>query len=162
MKRFLERRMKKVLVMSLVLAVFLAMTFAVSEDVQAERFSPWAVEKLIGKEAPVFSVKDLSGKRVSLSYLNTLHRDYKDRGLRIVSVSTDRSADKVKSYAKKTSMDFIVLHDTDREAASRYGVYSLPVTFLIDRNGVIQHKVLGLRNWTDSKSKKLIEKILKD
>jgi hypothetical protein len=67
MKRFLERRMKKVLGMYLVLPVFLAMTFAVSEDVQAERFSPWAVEKLIGKEAPVFSVKDLSGKRVSLS-----------------------------------------------------------------------------------------------
>jgi hypothetical protein len=64
MKRFLERRMKKVLVMSLVLAVFLAMTFAVSEDVQAERFSPWAVEKLIGKEAPVFSVKDLLGDLV--------------------------------------------------------------------------------------------------
>jgi DsbE subfamily thiol:disulfide oxidoreductase len=186
MKGFLEKRMKKIIMMYLIIPVFLTITFAVVIHVQAERFSPWAVEKLIGNKAPVFSVNDLSGKRVSFSsfkgkpillnfwatwcpycreeraYLNTLHSEYKDRGLRIVSVSTDRSLDKVKSYAKKTPMDFIVLHDTDREAASRYGVYSLPVTFLINRNGVIQHKILGLRDWTDSKSKKLIEKILRD
>ncbi|TNF52349.1 TlpA family protein disulfide reductase [bacterium] len=186
MRGFLEKRMKKITMMYLIIPVFLTITFAVAVHVQAERFSPWKVEQLIGKKAPAFSVKDLSDKRVSFSsykgkpillnfwatwcpycreeraFLNTLHSEFKDRGLRIISVSTDRSADKVKSYAKKISMDFVVLHDTDREAASRYGVYSLPVTFLIDKNGIIQHKILGLRDWTDSKSRKLIENILRD
>jgi hypothetical protein len=59
-------------------------------------------------------------------------------------------------------MDFVVLHDETKEAAGLYGVYSLPTSFLIGHDGVIKHKLMGLRNWTDRRSKVLIEKLLKD
>jgi hypothetical protein len=41
MKGFLEKRMKKIIMMYLIIPVFLTMTFAVVIHVQAERFSPW-------------------------------------------------------------------------------------------------------------------------
>ncbi len=153
-------------------------------NVDAERYLPWVMEKLVGKEAPEFTVKDLSGKNVSLSsfkgkpillnfwatwcpycrkerpYLNSLYHEYKDRGLVIITVSTDKSAKMVRRYVKKVPMDMVVLHDTNNKAAETYNIGSLPISFLIDRNWIIKHKSMGLRDWTKKGSKKLIEKHL--
>lgn len=59
-------------------------------------------------------------------------------------------------------MDFLILHDSDEKAGETYGVYSLPTTYLIDRDGVVRNKFMGMRNWTDSQMKELIEKLLKE
>jgi peroxiredoxin len=157
-----------------------------SENVNAENFSPWKIEKLVGKKAPGFTIKDLSGKDVSLSsfkdgpillnfwatwcpycreerqYLNDLYREFRDKGLIIVAVSTDRSPKKVESYLQLIPADFVVLHDHKKEAATLYGVFSIPTSFLIDSDGVVKHKLMGLRKWTDTSSKKLIEKLFKE
>lgn len=169
----------------IVIALFSIALITVS-GVQAEQFLPWKVEKLIGQKAPAFTVKDLSGRDISLSsftgkpillnfwatwcpycreerqILNSLHREYHEKGLTIIAVSTDRSPDNVKVFMKSTPMDFVLLHDHSKEAAGLYGVYSLPTSFLIDKEGVVQQKILGLRDWTEKSSKKLIEKLLQD
>jgi peroxiredoxin len=166
--------------------VLLSIAVTTASGVQAEQFSPWKVEKLVGKKAPPFTVKDLSGRDISLSsfrgktillnfwatwcpycreergFLNSLHREYKEKGLTIIAISTDRSPEKVLSYVKSTPMDFVLLHDHSKDAASRYGVYSLPTSFLIDKEGVVKHKLMGLRNWTEKSSKKLIETLLQN
>jgi peroxiredoxin len=155
---------------SFVIFVLLMVAFLPLTDISADLFSPWKIEKLVGQKAPGFTVKDLSGQSVSLSsfqgktillnfwatwcpycreereYLNALYREYRDKDLVIIAVSTDRSSQKVKAYAKRIPMDFVVLHDETKEAAGLYGVYSLPT----------------LRNWTDRRSKVLIERLLKD
>jgi len=152
----------------------------------AQPFSPFEIDKLTGKKAPEFTVNDLSGKKVSLSsfkgkpillnfwatwcpycreerpYLNALYKEYKDRGLIIIAVSIDKSAEIVRSYLKRVPADFVILHDNSNEAASAYGVYSLPTNFLIDRKGVIKYKFIGLRDWTDKESKKIIETLIKE
>jgi DsbE subfamily thiol:disulfide oxidoreductase len=179
-----RRKMKKALLLNYMFFILILICFPLSANVHAEGFSPWKIERLVGEKAPEFSVNDLSGKSVSFSsfkgkptllnfwatwcpycreerpYLNSLYREYKDRGLAIVAVSTDKSPQKVKEYLKKIPVDFVVLHDNNKEAAGLYGVYSLPTSFLIDRNGEIKHKIMGLRDWTDGKSKKLIEKLI--
>ncbi|GBE38749.1 thiol-disulfide oxidoreductase ResA [bacterium BMS3Bbin08] len=150
----------------------------------AGQYSPWAIEKLVGSQAPEFTANDLSGKRVALKKfkgkpillnfwatwcpycreerpkLIKLYKEYRSQGLVIVAVSTDRSAQKVKDYLKKVPMDFEMLHDNTKEAAAAYGVYSLPTSFLIDREGIIKYKFMGLRDWTSSGSKTLIDKLL--
>ncbi len=179
-----EKLMKNILLA--VSAVFILLSAAFSMAGDAESFSPWTIEGTSGKKAPEFSVKDLSGKEVSLSsfggkpvllnfwatwcpycreerpYLNALYKEYKGKGLTVVAVSTDRSPEKVKEYLKNVPLDFVILHDDKKEAATLYGVHALPVTFFIDRKGVIRHKVMGFKDWTDSSSRKLVEKLLED
>jgi len=166
--------------------ILLFITFLPTTDLKGELFSPWAIEELVGKKAPEFKVRDLSGNSVSLSsfkgrpillnfwatwcpycreerpYLNSLHREYKDRGLVIVSVSIDRSSQRVKAYLKRIPVDFVVLHDSSNKAARDYSVYSLPTSFLINRDSVIKYRFVGLKNWTDKGLKKLIEKLLEE
>jgi peroxiredoxin len=41
----------------------------------------------------------------------------------------------------------------------QYKVFTLPTTFLIDRNGIIAEKFLGEFDWTDPEIKRKIEKL---
>ncbi len=157
----------------------------VSSALYAEQMSPWEIDGLAGKKAPQFTLNDLSGNDISLSSfqgkvvllnfwatwcpycreerasLNSLYNKYKDRGLAIIAVSTDRSSKKVKVYLKKIPSDFTVLMDEKSEIARRYRVFALPTSFLISREGIIKQKFMGMRNWTNKESKKLIEGLLK-
>ncbi|HDH05575.1 MAG TPA: TlpA family protein disulfide reductase [Nitrospirae bacterium] len=135
-------------------------------------------------KAEDFTLKDLSEKDVSLSsfkgspvllnfwatwcpycrkeraHLNSIYKDYKDKGLIILSVSTDRSVDKVKNFLKEIPSDFIILSDSDGSVASSYNVRGLPSSFLINREGVIKYKFMGFRDWTDSGSRELLDKLI--
>lgn len=143
------------------------------------------IDKPIGKKAPNFTVKDLSGKDVSLSSfkgkpillnfwatwcvycrqerasLNSLHREYNSKGLVIISISIGESPKKVGKFLRNIPASFIVLLDEDKKAAELYGVYGLPTSFLINREGIIKHKFIGAKNWTGAESRKFIEELLK-
>jgi peroxiredoxin len=135
-------------------------------------------------KAPEFSLKDLRGKSVSLASLkgkviilnfwatwcpsciaempslNKLYNEMKSRGLEVIAVSSDRSADDVNEYMNKKGFGFQILIDESRSAARLYKVFSLPMTFLIDRNGFIVDKFFGAYDWEDTDIKKKIEKFL--
>jgi peroxiredoxin len=168
---------RKILILVIIIA------FIPAIRVSAQFFSPFEIEKLIGEKAPDFTAKSLSdgditfssyqGKPVLLNFwatwcpycreerpeLNALYRKYHEQGLMIISVSVDRSPEIVRRYLRRIPADFIVLHDSNREAMEAYGVYSLPTSFLISKDGVVKNKFIGPR-WTEQK-KRLIEELLK-
>lgn len=176
--------MKKFLVLTFGVT-FILLIFSTRSYLLAGHFSPWEIDRLTGKKAPEFTLKDLSGKDISPSsfkgkpillnfwatwcpycreerpYLNSLYKKYKGKGLIIVAVSTDKSSNKVKDYLKKIPMEFIILLDEKGETAELYGIYALPTSFLIGRDGIIKNKFMGMREWTDNESKKLIEGLLR-
>jgi peroxiredoxin len=142
---------------------------------------PLPLDANIGKKAPGFVLNDLSGNRVSLesfrgkpvllnfwatwcpycrkerSHLNELHRDYTDRGLVILSVSTDRSITKLKKFMKDGPAEFMVLSDSEGRISKSYNIMGLPSSLLINREGIIKHKFTGFREWNSEGSRKLIE-----
>ncbi len=133
------------------------------------------------ESAPDFTLHDLSGNKVTLSslkgkpvllnfwatwcgycrkerpHLNAVYNEYKDKGLVVLSVSTDRSVDKVKNYLKKIPADFLVLSDSDGKVAAKYGIRGFPSSFLIDSKGSVVNSFVGYREWTNSSSKRLID-----
>lgn len=145
--------------------------------------SPSEIEKLDKNRAPEFSLKDLSGRPVTLSSLkgkvvllnfwatwcppcisempvfNKLYKEMRGRGLEIVAISADRSESYVRDFVSKHSLDLRVLFDADRSVTKQYKVFSMPTTFLIDKNGVIVEKFFGEYDWTDQEIKKKIEKL---
>lgn len=150
----------------------------------AEAPSPWGIDELVGKKAPEFSLKDMNEKTVSLSSfkgnvvivgfwatwcppcrgempsLNKLYRELRNRGLVILAVSTDRSVPSVKDFLSKTPVDFPVLMDSDSKVSRQFKVFSLPTTFLLDKNGAIVQRYLGEEEWDSPKIREKITTLL--
>lgn len=146
--------------------------------------SPWEIEGLIGKKAPDFTLKDINNKPFNLSSLrgkvvilnfwatwcppcraempslNNLYREFRNKGLEVVAISTDRYSSIIKDYISKNPIDFIVLIDTDNKVSRQFKVFSIPTTFLIDRNGIIIERYLGEENWASPEIKKKIKEAL--
>jgi len=150
----------------------------------AEAPSPWSIDELVGKKAPDFTLKDMNDKPVSLSSLrgnvvlisfwatwcppcrdempslNRLYRDNRNKGLVVVAVSTDRGPSPVKDFLGKTPVDFPVLLDSGSRVAKQFKVFSLPTTFLLNRNGAIVKKYLGEEEWDSAKIRNEIDAVL--
>ena len=80
-----------------------------------------------------------------LKYLQRLHDQYKDRGLRVFCVFTGRIS-KVKAareYLERLDVNFPVLLDKRRVISKRYKVTGLPCNYAIDREGILKFKCLG-------------------
>jgi thiol:disulfide interchange protein DsbD len=77
---------------------------------------------------------------------NQLGRDYKARGLEIVAISLDEEgAQKVKPFLKAHPMDYTqVIGDAGVAAAFNVADSSLPVTLVVDKQGRIRFRHVGL------------------
>jgi peroxiredoxin len=150
----------------------------------AEAPSPWSIDELPGKKAPEFTLKDVNGKSLSLSSLkgnvvlvsfwatwcppcrdempslNRLYRSTRDKGFVVVAVSTDRGASTVKDFLGKVLVDFPVLLDSGSKVAKEFKVFSLPTTFLLNRDGIIVQKFLGEEEWDSPKMRGKINALL--
>lgn len=174
--------MLKLLISFLVFSLTLSIILSVDSS---DALEPWPITELIGNKAPDFTLSDISGNAVHLSsfqgkavllnfwatwcpycrqersHLNSLYTEYKERELVILSVAIDRSVPAVKKYLKKVPSEFAILTDPESNVALKYNVVGLPTSFLIDRGGTVRHRFAGLRKWTGSESKRLIESLIK-
>lgn len=141
----------------------------------------------VGYRAPDFALPSLDGNAVRLSdfrgkkgiFLNfwatwcgpcrlemptmeKVYREYKTRGLKILAVSIDTGPKTVvKNFMQELQLNFSVLLDPDMEVLRLYRLFSVPASFLIDKQGIIRFKELGYRDWTEPESRKRLEEILK-
>ncbi len=73
-----------------------------------------------------------------------LQKKHGPDGLVIVGVSMDRiSPAKVKAFAEKHGMNYVVVMGTPETEDAYGGVQGYPTTFLVDRQGRIVHQKLG-------------------
>ncbi|HEX2166757.1 MAG TPA: TlpA disulfide reductase family protein [Longimicrobiales bacterium] len=96
---------------------------------------------------------------VEMPALQRLHDELAGDGLRVVAVSVDAPAGvvgsfgetggNVKDFVDNLGLTFTVLHDPSGGIESRYQVNGLPTTYVIDRDGRIQRKVMGAREWDE-------------
>lgn len=119
--------------------------------------------------APDFSLADASGKLIRLSDLRgkpvllniwaswcgpcraempaiqRVYQDYQPAGLEILAVNstTQDTPQNALAFTRELGLTFPVLFDHQGEAAQQYHIQSLPSTFFIDDEGVIQDVVIG-------------------
>ncbi|MBI1926247.1 TlpA family protein disulfide reductase [Candidatus Poribacteria bacterium] len=112
----------------------------------------------IGDRAPNFSLKSLTGERVTLKDLTRkgtvlvnfwatwcapckaevpLLNQIRDDGLTVVGISVEERKDMVASFCKRNSVKYSVLLDPDGKVAKQYGLISVPTTFLVNQGGVV-------------------------
>jgi peroxiredoxin len=141
----------------------------------------------VGSPAPDFRLMDLQGKPVALSdyqgkvvllnfwatwcgpcrvempAMEALYRGMQSKGLEILAVSVDQEGTAVtRPFQEALGLSFPILHDQDYEVGLTYGARTLPMTFAIDRKGVIRQLVFGARDWNSPEARSGIEKVLKE
>lgn len=83
--------------------------------------------------------------RVEIPALQSLHEDYADGEVIVLGVSTDvGGADRVRAYLQERGVTYPVGRAGPSIRRAFGGVSALPTTFLIDRDGVVRHRVVGL------------------
>jgi len=139
---------------------------------------------LIKKPAPPFtmtvydggplSLEGLRGKVVLLNFwaswcfpacyeeapeLERAWRAYRDRGLVVVGVDIQDTEAAGRQFIDQFKLTFANGPDPGGKIAIDYGVYGVPETFVIDRQGVIAHKQVG--GVTDRMVVEQVEPLLK-
>ena len=90
-----------------------------------------------------------------------LFREFRDKDLMILAVSFHEPEDLVGDIQKEFKLSFPVLFDPKGKVAEKYEFRGHPVTFLIDRKGVLVGKVIGERDWASKEAKMMIEELLR-
>ncbi|MEW5976304.1 MAG: TlpA disulfide reductase family protein [Acidobacteriota bacterium] len=110
-------------------------------------------------EGKTVAMKDLSNKvvivdfwatwcgpcREEIPHLNELYSELKGKGLEIVGISMDTDGtDGVKDFAREFRIQYPIVMGDEKVAESFGGLIGLPTTFVIDRQGKVAKKYIGL------------------
>jgi peroxiredoxin len=98
--------------------------------------------------------------REEMPALETLARELGPRGLTVVGVNFKESRQEVEAFVQEHKLAFPMLLDGAGEVAQRYQVFALPVTFLVDRRGMVVGTVLGIRDWVGPDARAYLGQLL--
>ena len=120
-----------------------------------------------GSQAPDFRLPALEGQTVSLSnfqgkpvlinfwavscppcrfempFIQQVYEEWSDKGLVILAINIGENPSTVKRFIESYGFSFLVLLDTRGDVALKYGIRLIPVSLFIDKNGIIQAKIIG-------------------
>lgn len=122
---------------------------------------------IVGQPAPAFDLRTLDGGRLSLAdlrgsavvlnfwaswcipcreeapLLTAAAADYGARGLRVVGVVYQDSAEGASDFMDRYGQTYPGLLDPDGRTAIDYGVFGIPETFFIDVSGIVRSRQIG-------------------
>ena len=121
----------------------------------------------VGHPAPDFTLKDLDGNTVRLSDLRgkvvfinfwatwcppcraempeieSVHQDYKDKGVVVLGVDISEPESTVRQYIQQGGFSWTIVLDSTGEVARDYQVVAIPTSFFLDREGIIKAVNVG-------------------
>jgi len=126
-------------------------------DVKAEE-GALAPDFLLGRlDGSELRLSDLRGQPVVLNFWATwcapcrkeipqfvdASERFRDQGLVVVGVNLQEGKSIVRPYADDFGMDFPIVIDVDGEVGDAYRLLGLPVTYFIDRGGIVRSVFTG-------------------
>jgi peroxiredoxin len=145
--------------------LLLAMVVALAACTGPGQAAPGGIN--VGNRARDFTLEDLAGDKVSLSdyrgdvvlinfwatwcppcraEIPDLEAAYRTRGgdgLVILGLSTDESREQVQAFVDQFGVTYPVLLDSEAKVMETYRARGLPMSVLVDRDGVIQVRHIG-------------------
>jgi thiol-disulfide isomerase/thioredoxin len=77
--------------------------------------------------------------RTSFPLLNKLHEKLKAKGFEVVGINLDEDKANAEKFLKEFPVSFTVLRDAKGEWADKFVVESMPTSFIIDKQGLVQN-----------------------
>ncbi len=99
--------------------------------------------------------------RIEMPAMQQIYSEYKAKGLEILAVNIEPDAqEEIRDFVKELRLTFPILLDPDMKITRNFRLIGLPVSILIDRQGVIRAKIVGYHDWTTKASRMQVEKLL--
>ncbi len=121
----------------------------------------------VGESAPNFSLPSTSGEitdlvafrnrvvflnfwaswcepcKKELPELEMLHRKYSRHGFDVVGINIDKKEENAREYIERFALSFPMMLDPDGRVIRQYRGAAMPVSYLIDRQGVVRNVFFG-------------------
>ncbi|MFC2005487.1 redoxin domain-containing protein [Chloroflexota bacterium] len=121
----------------------------------------------VGEPAPDFQLQNLDGQTIYLSnfqgkpvlinfwttwcppcrnempYMQQIHEEWSGKGLVLLAIDIGERSSTVEEFMQSYNLSLPVLLDTERVVTKKYGINAIPVTFFIDKDGIIREKIVG-------------------
>lgn len=139
-----------------------------------------------GDMAPDFTLEDTKGNKVTLSALRgkvvmvnfwatwcppckeempsmeRLNKFMAEEDFVMLAINADDNGrEVVPDFVKKNPHDFTVLYDDQGAVKKSYGVYKMPESFIINKDGTIVEKVVGAIDWSSPKTVAYLKSLAK-
>ena len=75
--------------------------------------------------------------------LEPVYRQHRDRGLVVLAINVMQPPETVKKFVEELGVSYDILLDRLGEVMRGYRVMGLPMTFIVDRQGVIRARIVG-------------------
>ncbi len=82
--------------------------------------------------------------RAEMPGLNRFYETHRGKGLVLLAINVEEGVELVRPFIQNNNFTFPVLLDEQGRVAQQYSTRSYPTTFIIDREGVIQHVQTGI------------------
>ena len=100
--------------------------------------------------------------RIEMPAMERLYRTYDRKDFEILAISTDAQGVAVtRPFQQENQLTFPILHDADFRVGLSYGARTLPMTFMVDRQGIVRQQIFGARDWEASEAHQLIQMLMK-
>lgn len=81
--------------------------------------------------------------RGEMQALEPVYQRLREQGLEILAVNVGQDRSRVERFVDRVGYSYPTLLDPDSTIARRYGVIAIPVTFFVDREGIVRSRILG-------------------
>lgn len=148
-----------VITRSLIAAVLIQVSAGAGVVVASE---PLDLSKYKGKQAVYldFWASWCVPCRESFPWLNKVHSQYADKGLKVIAINLDAETEDAKKFLEDYPAKFEVIYDPEGEFATRFNLQGMPSAVLIDRDGKIFDQHVGFKEGRAEHYEKAIQKLL--
>jgi len=145
-----------------------------------------APPSLVGKDAPDFVLKARDGKNLRLSELrgqvvlvnfwarwagdsrkempalDRINATYQRAGLVVLGVSVDDDVRRAGDFASSMGVSYPILFDLAGSTGRDYMIQKMPITFLVDRAGVVRYSNVGFKRGDENVYLDQIRELLRE
>ncbi len=153
--------MRSFLYIALGLALIASPVISQAAEKKAKKAAPEKKTVVIGAKAPEFTIKDTDGNLIDLkkltekgpvlvrltcgcsgcdkelAYFQSLHKEYKGKGLTSIAIFREPDA-KVETYVKEKKLKMLYAIDTKGSSWGVFQTKTMPTNFLIEKGGKIK------------------------
>ncbi len=84
--------------------------------------------------------------RAEMPHMQTFYENQQDKDVEVVAVNLtteDRDMTEIKNFVEEFGLSFPIPMDVDGDIGALYQAFSIPTSYIIDREGRILHKIVG-------------------